>query len=94
MSPTKVTRPEPARTLPGSPFLVRVGMRSERMVAGTHPFTLPWMTAALTARDTELRFRALAMRGNPNRGLALLDELATGEASARATRGRKPSRTK
>ena len=49
-----------------------------------------WATVALTAHDTELRFRALATRGNPTRGLALLDELAVREATARRTRVRSP----
>ena len=47
-----------------------------------------WATVALTAHDTELRFRALAIRGNPRRGLALLDELALREETARRTRVR------
>jgi predicted ATPase len=33
-----------AGALPGSPFLTRVSLREERMVAGSHPFTLPWLT--------------------------------------------------
>ena len=44
-----------------------------------------WATVALTAHDTELRFRALATRGNPTRGLALLDQLAEREATTRRT---------
>ena len=47
-----------------------------------------WATVALTAHDTELRFRALAARGMPTRGLALLDELAVREASVRDARAR------
>ena len=52
-----------------------------------------WATVALTAHDTELRFRALAARGSPARGLALLDELADREAKARSTAAarRKPT---
>ena len=45
-----------------------------------------WATVALAAHDTELRFRALAARGTPARGLALLDELDVREAKTRAGR--------
>ena len=44
-----------------------------------------WATVALTAHDTELRFRTLAARGNPARGLALLDKLGEREAKVRST---------
>ena len=47
-----------------------------------------WATVALTAHDTELRFRSLAARGKPALGLALLDELAAREASLRDVRAR------
>lgn len=30
--------------LPGSPFLTRVGLHADRIVAGVYPFTLPWLT--------------------------------------------------
>ena len=71
MSPTKITRPEPARTLPGSPFLVRLGMRSERIVAGTHPFTLPWMDPALSI---ELRSPVTFLVGENGTGKSTLLE--------------------
>lgn len=32
-------------------------------------------TSILSAHDAEVRFRALALRGNPKRALALLDKL-------------------
>ena len=44
-----------------------------------------WATVALTAHDTELRFRAMAARGSPARGLALLNELTDREVEARGT---------
>ncbi len=51
-----------------------------------------WATVALAAHDTELRFRALAARGTPARGLALLEELDAREAKTRvghvSSRGR------
>ncbi len=34
-----------------------------------------WANVALGQHDAEARFRAMASRGNPKRGLALLDKL-------------------
>lgn len=34
-----------------------------------------WATIALAAHDAELRFRAMAARGNRSRAIALLDKL-------------------
>jgi predicted DNA-binding ribbon-helix-helix protein len=35
-------------------------------------------TSVLSAHDAEVRFRALALRGNPKKALALLDQLDKG----------------
>lgn len=48
-------------------------------------------TAALAEFDAEVRFRARAARGDPRRGLALLDKLD--RAEPRAMRRRRTSRT-
>jgi hypothetical protein len=36
--------------------------------------------STLSTRDTEARFRLMAARGNPKRGLAILDRLDTADA--------------
>lgn len=40
-----------------------------------------WANVALAQHDAEARFRVLAARGNPKRGLALLDKLDRAFAS-------------
>jgi predicted DNA-binding ribbon-helix-helix protein len=42
-----------------------------------------WATVALASHDAETRFRALAARGHPARGLRMLDELASRERTRR-----------
>lgn len=49
-------------------------------------------TVALAAHDTELRFRALAARGRPERGLALLDALDRRARAETGGRRRSPAR--
>ena len=42
-----------------------------------------WATVARASHDAETRVRALAARGNPARGLRMLDELAGRERARR-----------
>ena len=46
-----------------------------------------WATVALASHDAETRFRALAARGSPARGLKLLDDLAKRERQHRVRQG-------
>src|ERR1700730_4249284 len=38
---------DPRSALPGSPFLTHVSLKTERIQAGVHPFTLPWLAPNL-----------------------------------------------
>jgi predicted ATPase len=38
---------DPRSSLPGSPFLTHVSIKEERIQAGVHPFTLPWLVQKL-----------------------------------------------
>ena len=51
-----------------------------RLLAESHGLSLnklveEWANVALAQHDAESRFRAMASRGKPERGLALLDKL-------------------
>jgi predicted ATPase len=37
----------PRSALPGSPFLTHVTLREDRVQAGVHPFTVPWLVPSL-----------------------------------------------
>jgi predicted ATPase len=39
---------DPRSALPGSPFLTHVSLKPERIQAGVHPFTLPWLGERLS----------------------------------------------
>src|ERR1700682_2336192 len=41
-------RTKPPSALPGSPFLTHVSLKTERIQAGVHPFTLPWLAPNLS----------------------------------------------
>lgn len=43
----KRSRTTTATTVPGSPFLGRIGLRDDRIVPDVYPFTIPWIDAEL-----------------------------------------------
>lgn len=49
-------------------------------------------TATLSAHDAEVRFRLLAARGRPERGLAILDRLDAADRRKGMSDGRRPFR--
>ncbi len=41
---------DPRSALPGSPFLTQLTVREERVQTGSYPFSVPWLTPALTLK--------------------------------------------
>ena len=53
----------------------RLQLLAEQQGPSLNKLMEEWATVALAQHDTHARFRAMAARGDPSRGLALLDKL-------------------
>ncbi len=61
----------------------RLRLLAERHGTSLNKLVEEWANVALAQHDAEARFRAMAARGNTERGLALLDKLDRALATKR-----------